>query len=242
MGRPRVHDEATARALVVAAEGMVAVGGLEAVSVRGVADAAGVSVRAVYSLFGSKQGLLTAVGARAFEILEEGMRALPVTDDAAADLVEAAVVVFRPFVVEHPSLFQVGVQQVDTSPELVAGFSPAAAAALTFLRARITRLIETEARGERPGARPNATAPGAGPDIGPDARPEAAAGAVAGAVVDGARAVAVDMATVQFHALCEGLGAVELRGMLSSGWEERVWRSGITALVTGFRQTGSHLT
>ena len=52
---------------------------------------------------------------------------------------------------------------------------------------------------------------------------------------------AIDMATTQFHALCEGLAAVELRGLLPAGAEEQVRRDGITALVAGFRRPGGPL-
>ena len=70
MGRPREHDERTRAALLAAAERIVAEGGPAALSVRAVADAAGTTTRAVYSLFGSKDGLLVEALARdAFEFL-----------------------------------------------------------------------------------------------------------------------------------------------------------------------------
>jgi hypothetical protein len=43
----------------------------------------------------------------------------------------------------------------------------------------------------------------------------------------------IDDATVEFHALCEGLAALELRGALGPGRGERIWRDGLTALVNG---------
>ena len=42
-------------------------------------------------------------------------------------------------------------------------------------------------------------------------------------------------ATLQFHALCEGLAAVELGCMLPVEEAEQVWHCGLTALVTGLR-------
>ena len=69
MGRPREHNEATATALLEAAERTVQAAGLEALSVRGVADDVGTTTRAVYTLFGSKDGLLVALGTRAFAML-----------------------------------------------------------------------------------------------------------------------------------------------------------------------------
>jgi AcrR family transcriptional regulator len=191
MGRPREHDEATAVALLVAAERKVQERGADALSVRGVADEAGTSTRAVYSLFGSKDGLIAALGARMFGLLQEGLDALAPTEDPGADLV-AAGLMFRAVAVEHPSLFAVGVQS------LAPGSSPivrsAASDALAELRRRVGRLADAGRLGGR----------------------------------------GVDDATLQFHALCEGFAALELRGVIAPTEGERLWREGLTALVNGF--------
>src|SRR5271169_4197291 len=110
MGRPREHDVGTATALLEAAERTLQNEGADALSVRRVAVEAGTSTRAVYSLFGSREGLVVALGDRAFAILGGGVAALPLTDDPAADLVDAAVRVFRPFALEHASLFRIAFQ------------------------------------------------------------------------------------------------------------------------------------
>src|SRR3954454_22132444 len=110
MGRPREHDERTAAALLAAAERTVQEGGSDVLSVRGVATEVGTTTRAVYSVFGSKDGLIAALGARAFELLQEGLEALTRTDDPGADLV-AAGLMFRRFMRDHPALFSIGVQR-----------------------------------------------------------------------------------------------------------------------------------
>src|SRR6185437_7145886 len=110
MGRPREHDERTAAALLAAAERAVEAGGPDLLSVRGVADAVGTTTRAVYSLFGSKDGLIAALGAQAFEFLRAGLVALPLTDDPAADLVETGLV-FRRLAIERPALYAIGIQR-----------------------------------------------------------------------------------------------------------------------------------
>lgn len=184
-----MHDQNTAQELLRAAEAIAAAEGPDGVTVRHVADAAGVSVRAVYSLYGSKDGLLAALGRHAFELLGEGVRAMPETDDPAADLVAAGVLVFRRFAVEHPSLFRIGVQGYGIAPEVVERFVPAAEAALVHLRARVTRALGREA----------------------------------------------PAATLQFHAMCEGLAAVELGCMLPAERAEQIWRDGLAALVAGLR-------
>ena len=193
VGRPREHDDATAAALLAAAERIVERDGLEALSVRKLAAAAGTTTRAVYSLFGSKDGLVVALARRAFELLGNDVRALPKTADATGDLVEAGVSVFRRFAVDHPSLFRLAVQQTLAPAEVTARSRPAAVDAMRELTARVARL---EAAG-----------------------------------LLGARSV--DTATCEFHALCEGLAAIELRDALGPD-PERVWRDALSALVDGF--------
>ena len=41
-------------------------------------------------------------------------------------------------------------------------------------------------------------------------------------------------ATLQFHALCEGLATLERRGTRTPFDAERVWRAGLGALIAGF--------
>ena len=113
MGRPREHNEETRAALRAAAERLVSEGGPAAFSVRAVADAAGTTTRAVYSLFGSKEGLLIdALAQGAFDFLADGTDELVESDDPVADLVAVGVHVFRALVVEHPALYRVAFQRI----------------------------------------------------------------------------------------------------------------------------------
>jgi AcrR family transcriptional regulator len=193
VGRPREHDEQTAAALLDAAERAVEVDGVGALSLRRVAADAGTTTRAVYSLFGSKDGLIVALGARAYELLRTGLEQLPATADPQADLVEAGLM-FRRFATGHPSLFSLGIQRNLPSSELWPEFRAAAADALAVLGRRLQRLHEDDLLGRR----------------------------------------TVRDATIAFHALCEGLAAVELRGTLPAREAARMWREALTALVTGF--------
>jgi len=125
MGRPREHDESTRAALLAAAEQIVAERGAAALSVRAVADAAGTTTRAVYSLFGSKDGLLVEALARdAFEFLYEETDKLPETDDPASDLIDNGLQVFRRLVRDHPALYRIAFQRIvpglEAGPELAA--------------------------------------------------------------------------------------------------------------------------
>ena len=140
MGRPRHHPEQMSAALLEAAERIVEEEGVEALTVRCVAERAGTSTRAVYSVFGAKDGLAVALGARAFELLGSNIRSLPVTSDPAADLVEAGVAVFRRFALEHPALLRIGVQWTPPERRLAAGFRGAAVDALAGLTARVERV------------------------------------------------------------------------------------------------------
>jgi AcrR family transcriptional regulator len=194
MGRPRKHQHDTAEALVAAAERIVESDGLDALTVRRVAESVGTTTRAVYTVYGSKDALLVALGRRAFDLLRTAIEAQPTTTDPAADLVEAGVEVFRRFAVEHPALFRIGVQRAFPEPSLAAEFRQPAREALAGLSARVQRIED--------------------------------AGLLGG--------YTVREAVLAFHALCEGLAAMELRALFPAGDEPRLWREALHALVRGF--------
>ena len=194
VGRPKEHDERTALALLDAAERIVEEAGLQALSLRGLADDVGTTTRAVYSLFGSKDGLLVALGIRAFEMLGASIEARPTTEDPAADLVEAGVAVFRNFAIGHPTLFRIAVQRTLGQPSFTSDVANASAEAFAGLEMRVARVRNANLLGRR----------------------------------------TVRDVAFEFHALCEGLAAVELRGLMARGEEVRIWHDALTALVTGF--------
>jgi hypothetical protein len=126
------------------------------------------------------------------------INALPATENPAADLIDAGVVVFRRFAVEHPSLFRLAFQHRNATPsQMWPNLRPTQQAALAGLRQRIARLGDAGGLEDRP----------------------------------------VSEATIAFHALCEGLAALELRGLLPAAEEERFWRHALTALVSGLNHT-----
>ena len=136
MGRPREHNETTRTALRLAAERLVAEGGPGAFSVRAVAAEVGTTTRAVYSLFGSKEGLLIdALAESAFEFLADNIAALDTTRDPVADLVAVGVPVFRSLVLDHPALYRIAFQRVvpgfRAGPEVTAARTRAFAALLS---------------------------------------------------------------------------------------------------------------
>jgi AcrR family transcriptional regulator len=149
VGRPKQHDERTRTQLQAAAERLVAEGGPDALSVRTVAAEANTTTRAVYSVFGSKDGLVSALAETAFEMLYDGIDALPETDDPAADLVAIGTQVVRSLVRDHPALYRIAFQRVaglHADPGLVA----ARERAWVQLQGRIARLQDAGLRVDKP--------------------------------------------------------------------------------------------
>ena len=145
-------------------------------------------MRAVYSLFGSRDGLIVALGAHAYDLLRAAIEQLPETADPQADLVKAGLV-FRRFAIEHPALFSIGIQRTLPSSELWPAIRAAASGAQRVLSRRLVRLQESDLLGQR----------------------------------------TVRDATVQFHSLCEGLAAVELRNGPPQGRRPHLARSAHSA-------------
>ena len=150
MGRPREHDDQTRAALRAATETIVAQSGIGAFSVRAVAREVGTTTRAVYSLFGSKEGLLVdALAQSAFEFLADGIDELPETDDPVADLVAVGVPVFRSLVLEHPALYRIAFQRIapnfPAGPEVV----KARERALAGLLGKVERLAQADLLGKK---------------------------------------------------------------------------------------------
>lgn len=198
MSRPKEHDERTAAALLDAAEHIAETGGVAALSVRRVANEVGTTTRAVYSLFGSKDGLVVALGARTFDVLGAEVRVLAQTSDPAADLVQAGLA-FRRFVLDHPVLFRIGVQHIDVPGGSGGGFADAARRALAVLHDRIGRLGDIGRLEQR----------------------------------------SVEAAACEFHALCEGLAAMEARGTIQGEDADHIWRDALSALIRGWDHSNS---
>jgi len=140
VGRPLKHDETMRESLRAEAERIVAEHGLAGLSVRAVAEAAHTTTRAVYSTFGSKDGLIDALAQTAFEFLHTEIEKLAETDDPIRDAVDMAVKVFRRLALDHPVLYRIAFQRV--VPSLRAGPDVTAARQRAFaqLQGKIRRL------------------------------------------------------------------------------------------------------
>jgi AcrR family transcriptional regulator len=104
MGRPKEHDEATRQRLLDAAEHLSATAGWEALTVRRIAEEAGTSTRAVYALFGSKQGLEQALHQAMFTRLRDLLQACEPTDDPRRDIAVQSLA-YRQWAVERPERY-----------------------------------------------------------------------------------------------------------------------------------------
>jgi AcrR family transcriptional regulator len=148
MGRPKEHDDTTRAALLLAAESLVELHGPNAVSVRAVAEAVGTTTRAVYSVFGSKDGLLEALATRLFEMLGDAIDAVPPTDDPVADVIAASLYGFRRTALEHPSLYALVFLRVVPDLRLGPDFEEVASGAFARLESLVDGLQTTGLLGD----------------------------------------------------------------------------------------------
>lgn len=191
MGRPRIHDAATGDRLLLAAEAIIAADGLEALALRALAERVDTSTRAVYSVFGSKDGLFAALAARAYQVLGDTVSAAPLTHDHRADLV-AAGLRFRAFANERPALYQVAFGLDQPPVRKWPSTRPSHKHAIAELRTRIARLVGTRV---------------------------------------GEKTLAAH--TLTFHAACEGLAALERRGVFPHRRGDEVWTDALATCVRG---------
>jgi len=112
MGRPRLHDDSTRRNLLREAETLVTRGGTDAVSVRTLAASAGTTTRAVYSLFGSIEGVFSALYGEAYLGLIRQVDSLTLTGEPRSDLIRICLDGFRRWALAHPNLFRLAFERV----------------------------------------------------------------------------------------------------------------------------------
>lgn len=196
MGRPRLHGDRTREELLAAAEAMVAENGADALSLRRLATAVGTTTRAVYSVFGNRQGLISALYREAFQVLIRRVEALPVTADPRADLMTAGLKGFRGYALEHPHLFRLVFERMIPEERLAPTDLSAGSEARDVARRLVQRCLDAGLLGDRP----------------------------------------VELVVNQFHALAQGLAAMELQGRFRGVDPVLVWTDAMKALLTGLMQ------
>jgi AcrR family transcriptional regulator len=110
MGRPKEHDEFTRERLLEAAERISGTDGWEAVTVRRVAEEAGTSTRAVYALFGSKEGLEQALHEAMFLRLRDLSQRRARSEDPRLDVIELALA-YRRWATERPQRYAIAIHR-----------------------------------------------------------------------------------------------------------------------------------
>jgi AcrR family transcriptional regulator len=127
--------------LLKAASDLLAAEGPGALTVRRIANAAGVSTMNVYSRFGGKDGVVEHLFIEGFTLLAEGMRTVVETDDPIADMM-ACGLSYRQFALDHPTLYSVMFDRVvpDFQPTVEAQMI--AGATLELLADRVDRAMK----------------------------------------------------------------------------------------------------
>lgn len=106
MARPRIHDESLRVRLLARAGEIVSRGGVDALTLRGLAAAENTSTTAVYALFGGKPELLGALYGDAFTSFGAAQRAAMGGRDVLVDL-RSLGAAYRSWALAHPALYAV---------------------------------------------------------------------------------------------------------------------------------------
>ena len=140
-GRPAGADTTRER-IVAAAARLLAEGGQEAVSTRGVSAAAGVQAPAIYRLFGDKQGLLDAVATHGFTSVPERQDRREGRAMTQSGTCGQARDLHISFALANPAVYSL----MYGEPRPGAAPPPAAAAAAGILTTHIRRIAEARLR------------------------------------------------------------------------------------------------
>jgi AcrR family transcriptional regulator len=138
----RSSDE-TSEALVEAAHRLLADSGPDALTVRRIAHAAGMSTMNVYSRFGGKDGVIDELYADGYRRLLGEVDAIPTTDDVPRDLVRVADT-YRSWALANPRFYAIMFRSA------VPGFSPSPGST-EAARTGLTKLIDRIAIGQSHG-------------------------------------------------------------------------------------------
>ena len=106
MARPKTHDESLRLRLLHRAAATVFDRGAAALSLRQLAADVKTSTTAVYSLFGSKAGLLNSLYQEAVRLFVERLAAVRPTDDPAGDAIRLGLA-YREYAVANPHLYAI---------------------------------------------------------------------------------------------------------------------------------------
>ncbi len=121
--KPAYHHGDLRNALLTVARQRLEHSGLEALTLRGLAKAAGVSHAAPAHHFADRQGLLWALVAAGYHQLTEAMRTASAGTDTPQRELDAIGLAYVRFAVEHPQLFRLMFQETarraEATPEVI---------------------------------------------------------------------------------------------------------------------------
>ena len=106
MARPKTYDDRLRRALIDIAAELIAAHGAEALALRPLAERCHTSTNAIYTLFGSKAGLVGAVIAEAATSFTAAQLDITPTENPLADLIGLGRA-YRVWAIAHPALYAV---------------------------------------------------------------------------------------------------------------------------------------
>jgi len=138
----RTNDE-TSRALISAAHQLLQEDGPDALTVRRIAHAAGMSTMNVYSRFGGKDGVIDELYADGYRRLLAEVDGIPTSADVTSDLIRIATT-YRTWAMTNPRYYSIMFRSA------VPSFSPTAESIDTAL-AGLARLVERIVDGQRSG-------------------------------------------------------------------------------------------
>lgn len=140
MPRPKIHDERLRARLLERAGAVVSADGLDGLGLRALARDCDTSTTAVYSLFGGKAGLLTALFDEAFRHLGDRLAKVRPSGDPVDDLVRTGLA-YHDHAVADPHLFSM-MFGGGTSLPAEAAARTVAGTALGPLRAAVERAVD----------------------------------------------------------------------------------------------------
>lgn len=142
VGRKRLHDEGLRQRLLDVAGEHVYRHGIDGLSLRALASAAGTSTAAVYSLFGGKPGLLASLHERAFRRFGQAQAAVGVGDDPLDDVLRLGRA-YRASAVADPHGYRIMFGDVVLPDQVEPELAQAAADTFTPLLNAVRRGVES---------------------------------------------------------------------------------------------------
>lgn len=106
MARPQLYDDELRQRLLDRAAQIIAIEGVDRLSLRRVSSLEGTSTNAIYTLFGGKDQLVECVVVEADRSFTAAQESVALTREPAEDL-QALGVAYRTWALQHPSLYAV---------------------------------------------------------------------------------------------------------------------------------------